>query len=80
MKVGDIFALMIRVLRSLQNVEGAYILLDQMKQRVRIQDIPLYLDEPTLQWLGENEQQPSKHSRRETGNSEVPEFLEENAY
>ena len=80
MKVGDIYALMIRVLHSLQNVEGAHILLDQMKTRVRIQDIPLYLDEPTLQWLGETQQQPSKHSRRETGNSEVPEYLDEDVY
>ncbi len=79
-KVGDIFALMIRILRSLHNVEGAQILLEQMRTRVNTQEIPSFLDAATIEWLGADLQVNAKHSRHQTGNSEEPEFIEEDVY
>jgi hypothetical protein len=71
---------MIRVYRNTQNVEYATEILKRMRQDVRSKDFPLYLDESTLRWLNVSDAESlgaKQHIRKQTGQSDISEFIEE---
>jgi hypothetical protein len=67
---------MLKYCKVSQNLDLAGKLFEQMKLRVSKADISLFLDESTLKWIG-SDISFTRHTRRETDTSEVPEFIEE---
>ncbi len=72
--MGDVYGLMFQCHHKLENKDAARLLLDEMSQALDMNDIPLYVSEALLTWIGSLN---PYHARTNTGTSHVSDFIPE---
>jgi hypothetical protein len=76
LKIGDIYSLILRILKTISSLEAALAVYEQMKASLGEANLSFYIEKDMLDWLGV-ELTSKKHQRGLTGQSEISEYIEE---